>query len=68
MSIIRVGLSETEMFATGYEAIFRGRRSSAKPAAAPKQKPSERKSRLQQKNVKAAARRSNGPGLRGSAD
>jgi len=38
VSIIRVGLSETEMFATGYEAIFRGRRSPAKKAPATPQK------------------------------
>lgn len=38
MSIIRVGLSETQQFAEGYDVIFGGRRSPAKskPKAKPK--------------------------------
>ena len=32
MSIIRVGLSETQKFAVGYDAIFRGRRATASKA------------------------------------
>jgi hypothetical protein len=36
--MIRIGLSETELFASGYEAIFRGRRSPAKKAAHAKKK------------------------------
>lgn len=43
MSIVRVGLSETEMFATGYDAIFGGRRSTPKKPAVPKKKPAAKK-------------------------
>jgi hypothetical protein len=49
VSIVRVGLSETQKFAEGYSAIF-GTRSrpspkKAKPAKAAKKKPVKRKSR-----------------------
>jgi hypothetical protein len=49
VSIVRVGLSETQKFAEGYSAIF-GTRSrpspkKAKPAKAAKKKPAKRKSR-----------------------
>ena len=49
MSIVRVGLSETQKFADGYSAIF-GKKSrpaakKVKPAKAAKKKPAKRKSR-----------------------
>jgi hypothetical protein len=54
VSIIRVGLSETEMFATGYDAIFKGRRSPAKKTPAPKKKPA-----IGNKTVAAKKRKAN---------
>jgi hypothetical protein len=38
VSIIRVGLSDTQKFAAGYDAIFRGRRSPKKKKPAAKRK------------------------------
>lgn len=52
VSIIRVGLSETDMFATGYDAIFRGRRSPAKVASAATKKPAGKKKALAAKKRK----------------
>jgi hypothetical protein len=45
VSIIRVGLSETERFATGYDAIFGGRRATGrkKPSVAKKKAPAKKK-------------------------
>jgi hypothetical protein len=52
VSIIRVGLSETEMFATGYDAIFRGRRSPAKKAPATTKKHAAKKKAIVAKKRK----------------
>jgi hypothetical protein len=52
VSIIRVGLSETEMFATGYDAIFRGRRSPAKKAPTANKKPAGKKKAIVAKKRK----------------
>jgi hypothetical protein len=51
VSIIRVGLSETERFATGYDAIFRGRRAAGKkkPAVAKKKASAKKKSPAKKK-------------------
>jgi hypothetical protein len=45
VSIIRVGLSETERFAVGYDAIFRGRTAAGKkkPVVAKKRPPAKKK-------------------------
>ncbi|HEY1376118.1 MAG TPA: hypothetical protein VGF55_04960 [Gemmataceae bacterium] len=50
MSIVRVGLSETQKFADGYDAIFHKKKGAAKPAptkpaakAAAKKKPTKKK-------------------------
>jgi hypothetical protein len=57
VSIIRVGLSETEMFATGYDAIFRGRRSPAKKAPVTKQKAAGKKKAVTAKKRKVSRKK-----------
>jgi len=57
VSIIRVGLSETEMFATGYDAIFRGRRSLAKKVPAAKKKPPAKKKAVTAKKRKVSRKK-----------
>lgn len=52
MSIVRVGLSETEKFAEGWEAIF-GKKDGAKKSAAPK----KTKAKAAKKGKGAAARK-----------
>ena len=42
MSIVRVGLSEQQKFADGYEAIFGGRKPAAKKAAPAKKAPAKK--------------------------
>ena len=51
MSIIRVGLSETERFAVGYDAIFRGRKGGAKktPAGSKKKAAAQKKKPVRKK-------------------
>jgi hypothetical protein len=51
VSIVRVGLSETEKFGDGYDAIFSRRRSAAKkkPAA---RKPAKKKTAARKKPAK----------------
>jgi hypothetical protein len=47
VSIVRVGLSETQLFATGYDAIFSKKKGAARPAApkkpTAKKKPAKKK-------------------------
>jgi hypothetical protein len=52
VSIVRVGLSETEKFATGYEAIFGGRRSKPKKTSPAKKKPAAKKAGGTRKKAK----------------
>jgi hypothetical protein len=52
VSIVRVGLSETERFATGYEVIFGSRRPKPKKTAPAKKKPAAQKSGGTRKKAK----------------
>ena len=43
MSIVRVGLAETNKFAEGYDAIFGGKKKAAAAKPAAKRKPAQKK-------------------------
>lgn len=49
MSIVRVGLSETEKFAHGYDAIFSRKRSAAKKKPTAKKKATGKKKQAKRK-------------------
>lgn len=49
MSIVRVGLSETQKFAEGYEAIFGKKKATASSRASRKRKTSTRKKKKPRK-------------------
>jgi hypothetical protein len=53
VSIVRIGLAETKNFSEGYDAIFGGKKSAAKPKkAAPKAKKSKPAAKKSSKSKK----------------